>query len=51
MVCGTTESCNFKRKLGFNLHDVINTQEKTVLKSIKEALDGKNMQTQYNALG
>ena len=24
----TDKSCNFKRKLGFNLHDVINTKEK-----------------------
>ena len=37
MDCRTTESCKFKRKLGFQLHDVINTKEQTVLESIKDA--------------
>ena len=47
MGCRTTESCKFKRKLGFQLHDVINTKEQTVLESIKDAFEGENMQTQY----
>ena len=51
MVCGTDESCNFKRNLGFRSHDVINTKEQTVLKSIKDAFEGKDMQTQHNVLG
>ena len=29
--CRTVESCNLKRRLGFNLHDVINTKKQTVL--------------------
>ena len=51
MDCRTDESCNLKRNLGFRLHDVINTKEQTVLKSIKDAFEGENMQTQYSALG
>ena len=47
MDCRTDESCNLKRKLGFKLHDVINTKEQTVLESIKNAFEGENMQTQY----
>ena len=31
MNCRTDESCNLKRNLGFQLHNVINTKEKTVL--------------------
>ena len=45
------ESCNLKRKLGFNLHDVINNKEQTVLKSIKGAFEGEDMQTHYSVLG
>ena len=37
--------------LGFRLHDVINTKEQTVLKSIKDAFEGEDMQTQYSVLG
>ena len=51
MDCRTDESCNFKRNLGFRLHDVINTKEQTVLKSIKDAFEGEDMQTQYSVLG
>ena len=32
MDCRATKSCNFKRNLGFDLHDVINTKDQTVLK-------------------
>ena len=46
----TDESCNFKRNLGFTLHDVINTKEQTVINSIKDAFEGENMQTQYTVL-
>ena len=35
------ESCNLKRNLGFQLHDVINTKEQTVLESIKMHLKEK----------
>ena len=41
MDCRADESCNFKRKLGFKLHDVSKTKEKTVLKSTKDAFEGE----------
>ena len=46
MDCRTNESCSLKRNLGFRLHDVINTKEKIVLKSIKDTFQGEDMQTQ-----
>ena len=46
----TDKSCNLKRNLGYNLHDVINTKEQTVLKSIIDAFEGEYMQTQYSVL-
>ena len=49
--CGTNESCNLQRNLGFRLHDVINTKEQTVLKSIKDAFEGGDMQIHYSVLG
>ena len=51
MDCRTAESCNFKRNLGFKLHDVINTKEQTVLESIKDIFEGEDMQIQYSILG
>ena len=39
------------RSVGFRLHDAINTKKQTVLKSIKDAFDGEDMQTQYSVLG
>ena len=45
MNCRTDESCNFKRNLGFTLHDVINTKEQTVMNSIKDAFVVEDMQT------
>ena len=50
MDCRTVESCNFKRNLGFTLHDVINTKEQTVISAIKDAFERENMQTQYSVL-
>ena len=44
------ESCDLKRRLGFNLHDVINSKQQTVLRAIKDAFEGKNMQTEYSVL-
>ena len=38
-------------KLGFRLHDVINTKEQTVLKSIKDTFEGGDMQIYYSVLG
>ena len=51
MDCRTDESCNIKRKLGFKLHDVINTKEQTVINSIKNVFEGEDMQTQYTVVG
>ena len=51
MDCRTDESFKLKRNLGFNLHDVINTKEQTVLRSIKDAFEGEDMQTQYTVIG
>ena len=42
MDCRTDESCNFKRNLGFTLHDVINTKEQTVINLIKDAFQVEN---------
>ena len=50
MDCRTDESCHLKRKLGFTIHDVINTKEKTVINSIKDVFEGEDMQTQYTVL-
>ena len=46
MDCRTDEPCKFKKKVGFTLHDVINTKEQTVLSVIKDAFEGENMQIQ-----
>ena len=51
MDCRTDQSCNLKRNLGFRLHDVINTNEQSVLNSIKGAFEGENVQTQYTVIG
>ena len=45
MDCRTDESCNLKKNLGFRLHNLINTQEKTELKPIKDAFEGEYMKT------
>ena len=49
--CRTVQSCAFKKNLGFTLHDVINTKEKSVISAIKDAFEGENMQIQYSVLG
>ena len=51
MDCRTDESSSLKRNLGINLHDVINTTEQTVLRSIKDPFEGEDMQTQYTVIG
>ena len=51
MDCRTDESCNLKRNLGLGIHDVIKTKEQTVINSIKDALEGENIKTQYSDLG
>ena len=47
----TDEPCTLKRSLRFNLHDVINTKEETVLKSIKDGFERKDIQIRYSVLG
>ena len=51
MDCRTDESCSLKGNLGFHLHDVINTKEQTVLTSIKDAFEGKDLKIQYTVIG
>ena len=50
MDCRTIESWTFKRKLGFRLHDVINTKQQTIIGSIKKVFEGENMQSEYSVL-
>ena len=50
-MCRIDESWNLRRNLGFRLNDAINTRKKPVINSIKDAFEGKNIQTQYNVLG
>ena len=45
------ETENFRSELLFKQHNIIMTKEQSVLKSIKDAFEGENMQTQYNVLG
>ena len=40
-----------QKKSGFRLHDAVNIKEQTILESIKNAFEGKDMQTQYSVLG
>ena len=47
----TDKSCSLKKDLGFNLYDVINTKEQTLINSIKDIIEGENMQTQFSLLG
>ena len=48
--CWTDELCKFKKNRGFDLYDVINTKEQTVMNSIKDAFERENMKTQYSVL-
>ena len=45
------KSIEFKNRLGFNQHDITLTKEQSVLKSVMDAFEGENMQTQYSVLG
>ena len=51
MDCRTDKPCSFKKKLRFKLYDVINTDEQTIINSIKHTFEGENIQTQYSVLG
>ena len=43
MDCRIDESCNFFKTLGFRTHDVINTNEQTVISAIKDAFEGESI--------
>ena len=47
----TSKSIEFRPKIGFNQYDIALTKEQSVLKSIMDAYEGENMQTQYSVLG
>ena len=46
----TPKTIEFKSKLGFNQYDIILTKKQSVLKSVMDAFEGENMQTQYSVL-
>ena len=45
------ETEKFRSELLFKQHNIIMTKVQSVLKSIKDAFEGEDMQTQYNVLG
>ena len=45
------ETVKFRSDLGFNQINLILKKEQTVLKSIKDAFEGEDMQTQYTVIG
>ena len=47
----TPKSIEFRSKLGFNQYDITLTKEQSVLKSVMDAFEGENMQTQYSVVG
>ena len=42
---------NFRSFLGFKEHDITKVTEKTTLESLKDTLEGENIQTHYKVLG
>ena len=50
MVCRSPKAIEFRSKLGFNQYDITLEKESSVLKSIMETFEGKNMETQYSVL-
>ena len=50
MHCKTATATEFRSKVGFNRHDMTLSKEQSVLKSIMNAFEGENMQTQNSAL-
>ena len=47
----TPKSIEFRSKLEFNQFDITLTKKQSVLKSVMDAFEGENMQTQYSVLG
>ena len=51
MDCRKIEKCDFKRRLGSNLLDVINTKQQIRIGLIKGLFEGENMQSEHYVLG
>ena len=51
MDCGAVDSCNFKRKLGLNPLNAINSKQQALLREIKDAFEGENMQIERSVFG
>ena len=51
MDCRSSTAIEFRSKLGFNQHDITLAKEQSVLRSIMDAFEGENIQTQYSLLG
>ena len=47
----TPNSIEFRSKIGFNQWDITLTKEQSVIKSVMDAFEGENVQTQYSVLG
>ena len=47
----TPKSIEFRSKLVFNQYDITLTKEQSVLKSVMDAFEGENIQTQFSLLG
>ena len=54
MHCKAPKAIEFRSRLGFNQYDmdlITLTKEQSILKSVMDAFEGENMQTQYSVLG
>ena len=51
MHCRIPTAIELRSKFGFNQYDITLTKEQPVLKSVKDAFEGENMQTQQSVLG
>ena len=51
MDCRATRAVNFKTKLGFNQHDLIMTQEQSLLSKIVTLFVAEEIILQHNVLG
>ena len=51
MDCGAVDSSNFKRKLGLNPLSAINSKQQALLREIKDAFEGGNMQIERSVFG
>ena len=47
----TPKAIAFRSKLGFSRYNITLTKEQSVLKSVMDAFERENMQTQYSVLG